>query len=245
MDELVRCALRAGVTELAITDHYDPLFPDGPADLDFPRYMDELARVKETYRDRIRIAAGIELGLQPGRALELCRSAVRAWSFDFVIGSIHAVDGYGLHTLAYERSRSPLRAKTDYYASLLACIREFDDFDILGHLNVVDRYTPPIGPNDEVDGLIDEIFGTLVSRGQGIEIHPSPLREGRPDPMPPAGCVKRFAELGGSIVTLSSDAHNPRHIGSNIEKAAQLAKAAGIESAAIFQNRRIIAQERL
>jgi histidinol-phosphatase (PHP family) len=245
MDEMARAALSAGVTDLAITDHYDPFFPDMPAELDFPRYAEALARVKEKYEGRLRIAAGIELGLQPGRALELCRAAVEAYDFDFVLGSVHAVDGYGLHTYAYERSRSLLHTKIDYYTSLLACIREFDGFNVLGHLNVVDRYTPPLGQNDEVDGLIDEIFGVLISRGQGIEINTSSLRAGGPDPMPPAGRVKRFAELGGTIVTTASDAHDPRHIGTHIQNAERIAKSAGISSIAIFEKRRVSATKTL
>jgi histidinol-phosphatase (PHP family) len=239
MDEMVRCAIAAGVTDLAITDHYDPLFPNGPAELDFPRYMDELARVKETYHGDIRIAAGIELGMQPGRALELCCKAAESWPFDFVLGSVHAVQGYGLHTMAYARSRSLLQAKLDYYRDLLACVTEFSGFNVLGHLNVVDRYTTPIEQNDDVDALIDEILRTLIARGQGIEVNTSTLRSGNGDPMPPATRVKRFAELGGTIITTASDAHDPRHIGSYIKEAEELIHSAGLEPVAGFSGREV------
>ncbi|MDR1067720.1 MAG: histidinol-phosphatase HisJ family protein [Clostridiales Family XIII bacterium] len=240
MDEMIRRAIAAGVTGLAITDHYDPLFPNGPAELDFPRYMDELARVKETYQGEIRVAAGIELGMQPGRALELCFRAAESWPFDFIIGSVHAVDGYGLHTMAYARSRSLLEAKLDYYRDLLACVKEFDNFDVLGHLNVVDRYTTPIEQNDDVDALVDEILTTLISRGQGIEVNTSPLRTGKRDPMPPAARIKRFAELGGTVITTASDAHDPRHIGRHIKEAEELIRSAGLEVAKGFRGRKAV-----
>jgi histidinol-phosphatase (PHP family) len=240
LDELVRAAIAAGITELAITDHYDPLFPSGAAELDFPRYTEDLARVKEIYADSINIAVGVELGMQPGRALELCNAAAEAWPFDFIIGSVHAVDGYGLHTLAYARSRSLLAAKIDYYTSLLECITAFSNFNVLGHLNVIDRYTPEIAQNDDVDALIDEIFKLLISRGQGIEINTSALRAGKDNPLPPKNRVKRFAALGGKIITTASDAHDPRHIGSHMKNAEEIILSSGLDTVATFKERKLI-----
>jgi histidinol-phosphatase (PHP family) len=98
---------------------------------------------------------------------------------------------------------------------------------------------------DEVDGLIDEIFKTLISSGKGIEINTSSLRSGRPDTLPPAYRVKRFAELGGTILTTSSDAHNPKYIGTHIKEAERIAKSAGIDAISIFENREIARREKL
>jgi len=239
VDEQIRTAIDVGLTDIAITDHYDPLFPSMPAELDFPRYMDELAELKERYAGQIRIAAGVELGMQPGRALELCAEAVSSWPFDFIIASVHAVDGYGLHTPEFAHSRSRLDSKIDYYTSLLECIRGFDDFDVLGHLNVIDRYTPKIGQNDKVDALIGEILELIISREQGIEINTSSLRRGHHHTMPPEDVVKRYAELGGKIITTSSDAHSPRNVGNDIEKAEEIIHSVGINKVAAFYGRKL------
>jgi histidinol-phosphatase (PHP family) len=111
---------------------------------------------------------------------------------------------------------------------------------VLGHLNVIDRYTPEIAQNNDVDALIDEIFKLLISRNQGIEINTSSLRAGKDDPMPPANRVKRFARLGGKIITTASDAHDPRDIGSYIKKAEEIIISSGLDSVATFKERRLV-----
>jgi histidinol phosphatase-like PHP family hydrolase len=58
--------------------------------------------------------------------------------------------------------------------------------------------------------------------------------------MPPAARVKRFAELGGTIITTASDAHDPRHIGSHIKEAEELIHSAGLEPVAGFSGREVI-----
>ena len=42
MENMIQAAIAKGIVELAITDHYDPDYPDGqiPFDLDFDAYSD-------------------------------------------------------------------------------------------------------------------------------------------------------------------------------------------------------------
>ncbi|MCP4592997.1 MAG: hypothetical protein GY842_19865, partial [bacterium] len=68
------------------------------------------------------------------------------------------------------------------------------------------------------------------------EINTSSLRQGLTDPMPGEAVVRRYAELGGRMIALGSDAHLAESIGAGLEQAAALSKRCGIEQLAVFKN---------
>ena len=58
-------AIRLGMEEICITDHHDyDVISEIDFTLDIPRYVEEITRVREEYKDRIHVNLGIELGLQ-------------------------------------------------------------------------------------------------------------------------------------------------------------------------------------
>ena len=89
VDEMIRGAIDKGIAQLAITDHYDPDYPDPEYEFvpDFPSYHRMLIDKQEEYADRIRIVKGIEIGLQEGSTLDKCREEAAAFPYDFIIGS--------------------------------------------------------------------------------------------------------------------------------------------------------------
>ena len=98
MEEMILQGISRGLTTMCFTEHQDinyPDSPDGPGNiflLNTDSYLYELACLKDKYQDKIRLLFGVELGLQP----EIMRqNAVyaKSYEFDFIIGSIHGVDG--------------------------------------------------------------------------------------------------------------------------------------------------------
>lgn len=259
MYAMVKQAVRVGLTEIAITDHYDPLFPSEPSELDFEPYFAALNWVSERFQGTIRIVKGLELGLMTGPALACCRNAAARYPWDFIIASIHAADGLSIHDETYRRTHDRETAVLSYYQNMLACIEAFDDFDVLGHLNVIDRYVekgtpgtaswrPSVADGDDPDRtyilehpaiskLIDEILELLIKKEKGIEVNTSSLRL-RKHPLPPPEILHRYAELGGKILTVGSDAHVPTYIGFELDAAMQCAKTAGLTHIASFTARK-------
>ncbi|MDU3396908.1 MAG: histidinol-phosphatase HisJ family protein, partial [Clostridiales bacterium] len=87
-------AIGLGMKELCITDHhdYDSGFCDDNFILDVPAYLEALRKLKEEYKNRIRLNIGIELGLQAHLHAYLHQFIARyGSSFDFIIGSSHFV----------------------------------------------------------------------------------------------------------------------------------------------------------
>jgi histidinol-phosphatase (PHP family) len=245
MYAMVRQAVRVGLTEIAVTDHYDPLFPSEPSELDFESYFAALNWISERFQGAIRIVKGLELGLMSGPALAYCRKAVERYPWDFIIASIHAADGLSIHDDAYRKTHDRESAVLAYYQNMLDCIESFDGFDVLGHLNVIDRYVEKGAPgtgtyilkHPEVSDLIDKILKLLIKKGKGIEINTSSLRL-RKHPLPPPEILRRYAKLGGKILTIGSDAHVPIYIGFKLDLAMQCAKKSGLTHIASFSARK-------
>jgi histidinol-phosphatase (PHP family) len=114
-------------------------------------------------------------------------------------------------------------------------------FDVLGHLDLVKRYTQRFFGTFEVRSqgdLIDEILRTCLEADLIPELNLSGLRQSLPEPMPADWIVRRYAELGGEAMALGSDAHTPEHVGANLELGAAMLRRQGIRRLAVFIDRR-------
>ena len=91
-EEMVKRAVELGLPAICLTDHYDMDYSTGEFQLDTPAYAAKIRELQEKYYDRIDIRFGVELGLQL-HLKERMEEYVNAWPFDYVIGSMHVIDG--------------------------------------------------------------------------------------------------------------------------------------------------------
>ena len=67
-EDVVRRAFEGGLTHIAITDHFETDKVPTPLKRDqFERYLDDLNALKELYKGRIEVLAGVEIDTNPGR----------------------------------------------------------------------------------------------------------------------------------------------------------------------------------
>ena len=142
-EQQIERAVSLGMEHLTITDHHDMDFPPSfcSFELDLDHYIPEMQRLRETCRGRIDLGIGIELGLQPQLTREL-PSCTSSWPFDFVIGSQHLVrriDPYEMDQ-AIEALGTWDNVCRTYLEEELANLKQFDCWDIAGHLDYVVRY---------------------------------------------------------------------------------------------------------
>ena len=138
-EEMVKRAVELGLPAICLTDHYDMDYSTGEFQLDTPAYAAKIRELQEKYRDRIDIRFGVELGLQL-HLKERMEEYVNAWPFDYVIGSMHVIDGKDPY---YEDAFPDWTAEELYRAYFRATaenIRSFHNFQTLGHLDYVVRY---------------------------------------------------------------------------------------------------------
>lgn len=237
LHNIVKAAFEKGLKTICLTEHQDFDYP-GEDDfaLDVPAYREELMRVREEFLGKIEVLFGVELGLlsyMPDTLREFAKSA----DFDFIIGSAHQIDGYDPYYPEYFEKMG-VNGIQHFFDEMLASVKAFDDFDVLGHLDYIVRYSPEksYDPLDYRE-VLDEILKTLVSKGKGIEINTNGIVSlGYPHPHP--FVLKRWKELGGEIVTVGSDTHSREHVGENFDIAEQALRAAGFEYYAVFRGRK-------
>ena len=237
-------AVKKGLGGLCITDHVDFDYPvelDISFDVDMASYFTELLALKKNYEDVLDVRIGIELGLQT-HITEKLKAFVETYSqLDFIIGSSHIVNGRDPYYPEYFEGRTQKAAYLEYFESVLENVRIFDGFDVYGHLDYIVRYGPEKNKDysyTEYADIIDEILRQLIERGKGIELNTAGYRYGLGQPNPCEDIVKRYRELGGEIITLGSDAHEPKDVGSGFAAACGILKSAGIKYIASFRKRK-------
>ena len=85
--------------------------------------------------------------------------------------------------------------------------------------------------------MFDQILIHLIENGKGIELNTGGFRNDLGQPNPCIDILQRYHELGGEIITVGSDAHAPKDIASDFERACDILKACGFRYYCIFQSR--------
>ncbi len=226
-------AIEKNIVEIAVTDHLDIDYPDRDFEftLDYAAYSTALDRARKEFDGRLNIVKGLEIGLQP-HILDECTAFLKDKDFQFVIASVHAVSGMDLYGEDFHREKNKQSSYTEYLQELLACIKEFKSFNVVGHIDLIRRYgnySDRTMKCSDFGDLLDLIFMELIATGRGLEINTSGFRYNLDSTLPDFDLLKRYRELGGEILTIGSDAHTTYHLGEFFPYAHQLAKKAGFK----------------
>ena len=213
-EAMARAALAAGLREICFTDHldYDPLGKMGVLAFDTDDYN---AEYNSLNIPGLTIRRGMEFGMTPDNKTQFQQDLQRR-PFDFVLGSIHFVDDLDVYFEEFWSGKTIFQAERRYLESTLECVQIHDDFDVLAHLTYIAKThchpAPRIVPYADHREIIDEILRVLVAKDKGLELNTSGMdRCG--GFLPTADIFRRFKELGGTIVTVGSDAHRTNRVG--------------------------------
>lgn len=239
LEDQAEAAVRAGLSELCITDHYDILSLHGGRmpPYDWAPALEQYQRVQAQYQGRLTLKLGIELGCG-----HLDDSVLRAApaALDFVIGSVHnrseAVGGEDFYYGAYTSPANCFEALDNYVASL-ELLAATDAYDVLGHIIYPLRYMERDGQQISMEPYTDRVRALLtraIEAGRGMEINTyngRTLADWKP-------WLALYRQLGGEILTVGSDAHVSENIGKGIPDAYELAREAGFRYLTVYQGRK-------
>lgn len=235
MEDVIKGAIKAGLKEMCFTDHMDYDFGGVGLDSDYflfdiEEYFAQIANYKEKYKDDISIKIGIELGLQP-HILELCSKDIQSYPFDFAIASIHTLERIDLVSKKYFENKTQKQAYEIYFKDLLYIVNNFNDYNVLGHVDIIKRYGgyDSILPLSEYYDIVEAILKKAIENGKGIEINTSGIRYKLGDYHPSQDIVKLYHQLGGEIITMASDAHSPQYIGYDFKNVLNYLKDIGFK----------------
>ena len=224
-EAVVEAAVKAGLKEICFTDHldYDPLDRAHRLDFDTQRYN---AAYDHLQAEGLKIRRGCEFGMLTDTP-ETLQQDLQRRHFDFVIASVHFIDGRDPYLPEFWQYHTVEQAEQRYLETLLECLQLHDDFDVMGHLTYISktRYNPLKRPirYETYREIIDEILRTLVRKDKGMEINTSGVDICGVF-LPEIEFLRRFKELGGSIVTVGSDAHDARRVGQYCDRAVEMAR---------------------
>ncbi len=239
---MIQKAIEQGIGHLCLTDHMDYDYVDSDVCFEFDpeEYFRRLTHFQELYKDRIGLTIGIELGLQPYLSKKH-HNLIFSHSFDLVIGSIHLVHCRDPYFPSFYEGREEEEAYLEYFECALQNLKAYSNFDVFGHLDYVVRY----GPNKNrfysyrrYKELLDEILRTLIKKDIGLEVNTGGYRYGLHAPNPCKEIICRYRELGGKIITLGSDAHDPSFLASHFKEVAELLISCGFSSYYLFRQRK-------
>ncbi len=254
MKTVIRDAIAMGMNEICLTDHVDYgvkidwdcgkqiQYRNGEplANVDYPRYMSEIDRMKRLYGNKIRIKTGLEFGIQKHTIPDFQRLFER-YAFDFIILSIHQVENQEFWTQDFQRGRFQKEYQQRYYEEMLAVVRDYKDYSVLGHMDLIARYDlAGVYPFEKVRPVIEDILRIVIADGKGIEVNTSSHRYGLTDTMPSANILKLYRDMGGRIITIGSDSHKPEHLGAYIRETQALLKSLGYKQFCTFEHMRPI-----
>ena len=217
MSEMIDSAVDKGFSEIAITDHVDYDYPDSGIEftLNFDDYHNTLEKHYEEYKDRIKVVKGLEIGIQH-HIINECNKTVTDYPYDFVICSLHGAERKDLHNGDFFKNRKTKDAYIAYYTYMYDCLTVFKSYNVVGHLNLIDRYKKYITDHvsyKQYSDLVEAILKIIIYDGKGIEINTSSFRYNMDVLTPTIEMLKLYKELSGEIITIGSDAHTPDYIG--------------------------------
>ena len=245
MTDMAAAAFAAGMQEVAFTDHlgmgdWDCAAP--PPDHDWGPAREALAWARADWNGRLTLRLGVELG-EISRAPALAeRFLASAPDLDFVIASVHGLPAYQWRDLALiqEKDEAECRREIQLYLDQVRKTALWGNFSVLGHLTLPLRYmNEQRGFHATFDGFeeeMEEIFRILIRQGLGIEVNTNRGHQ----PLPGEKWLRMYRALGGEIVTLGSDAHQPERVGQGLAAAAALARELGFPGVCTCRGRQLV-----
>ena len=235
IEQIILKAISMGLNEVCLTEHisFDP--KDSSYNyFDFKEYKNEIHKLSKKYSGRIKIKKGLEIG-EYHLYKDDFDKYFKEHNIDFIIGSIHNLNGRGFRTNIAENGVK--YTYETYFREVLTFV-QMGDFDVLGHLDIVQRYafeTGKVYNLDDYKDYIHDILKTIISRGKGIEINTSGLANNLL--FPKLEILHMYKDLKGEILTVGSDAHTRNRIGENVSYIYDMLKNIGFNYVFTYDNR--------
>ena len=216
---------------IIFTEHYDYKLP-GEVDFTFDavQYFNEYKKFRSE-----KVKLGVEIGLRKS-AREANKKFLAQANFDLIIGSIHVVDDIDIYDKKYFEGKDKLTAYRKYF-NVMAEEAAVEEFDVLGHIDYICRVAPYENAEIEYETFkpeIDEVLKILVERGKFLELNTRRLSNKiAVDALKPV--YKRFKQLGGTFITIGSDAHAVGAVGANFDIALNFAEELNLKIFAGFK----------
>ena len=227
--------------EICITNHQEWVsVADGTYDFaltedKWKKVADEIkkARIAEPH---LKIKLGVELGYFPEYKNEIAQF-VRRWLFDYVVGSIHFVNGI---LIADERHqinpKNHIQWYRDYFTVLKEMVRSMD-FDCIAHFDIVKKTSPKVGFLEYKD-IIEDIIMLMKEKNIGLELNTMGWGYKCKEQFPCIEILQLMHDRGIKKVTIGSDSHRVEDFDYKLKEGLDLLRKIGFKEICTFTQRK-------
>ena len=249
VSQTARVCIQKGIDVFAVTDHCDIQYYNTHGS--FERIRNSIRDVQEENEKlcgKVKILKGIEIGealWNKDNASEI----LSANDYDVVIGSVHQIKSnffpvvYSLHDFSKNTADELSLFMSCYFEDVLETVSTVP-CDIMAHLTCPLRYIcGKYGRNFDLttfDGIIKQILAHIISKSIALEVNTSCLSTAYDNLMPDERIISIYAEMGGKLVTLGSDAHVAQNVGKGFDKAIETLKKHGIDKCCYYTERKAV-----
>ncbi len=246
-DELCRAAIARGVTDLAITDHFEcnwraeAAYPPFDAEMHF----EQVACAKKKYQNKLNLSYGVEIG-QYSQYPEEADELMKKFDYDFIIGSIHnlrgALDFYYWDFNAVFRDMQPSYLGfmfERYVDELCEVVDTLDKISTVAHLTYIYRYCAMSGNHYDFtkhSAKVEKLFKKMIARDIALEVNVSTLWRGLGFALPDRDFLSIYRDCGGKLITVGTDSHGVAHIGECVEDGFSLLRSVGLNDVLVVRN---------
>lgn len=248
MTQMAQAAAAAGLQEICLTDHVEPVAfgtcQPRREPYDWAALEGAFSAARTAMEGTgVTVRLGIELGEAHWDEAGTRRLLEDAPALDFVIGSVHLLSqrcgGVNLYRFEPDSPQAAQAALGDYLEQV-QCLARMGGFCVLGHLTLPVRFLGEMRGYsvsfDPYEPQIRQIFRTLTEKGIGIELN---MNRGN-TPLPDGKWLGLYRALGGEIVTVGTDAHRPEDVGKFIREGQALLRQCGFRRFCTFSRQKPI-----
>lgn len=242
--DYIDAAIRLGLDELGFSDHYVLLAEGQSADWsmaldELPSYCAQIAELKQKMRGKLVVRCGLEADFDPATAAGL-DEVLRSYPFDYVIGSVHFVDGFPVDRCKEDWDAITQAQRNDIVLGYLDRVTQMARtgyFDFVGHFDLYKKfgYLPTMNVSAQIDAALDAV----AASGMPAEINSAGLVKDIAEVYPSEAILLKCAKRSIPVI-ITADAHLPEHLTRGYAEAGQLADRTGCRRVSQYENRRLI-----
>jgi histidinol-phosphatase (PHP family) len=235
LTEFVHKARERGLSEIGFSDHFHVKKQSYSMSFEkLGQYVEKVTSCKEGANFPIKL--GLEVDYIPSLENQIER-ILKEECFDYVIGSVHYVNGWGFDDPRYisEYQKWDIAELDRTYFSLIRKCAESRLFDIIGHLDLIKKFG--FKPKEDMTEVFTETAEIIRQSNVCVEVNTGGLRAPCKEVYPSKLLLKACFDHGIPI-TLGSDAHAPENVGQDFDKALRLVRQLGFTDIARFSQRK-------
>ncbi|MGI6555576.1 MAG: histidinol-phosphatase HisJ family protein [Bacillota bacterium] len=182
----------------------------------------------------VSLRVGLEVDHRPGLD---CAGLTKEYPFDYLIGSVHEIDGFLFdhpdYIEVYEQWDSDLLYAA--YFERLEDLIESDCYDIVGHFDLIKVFG--CRPKKSILPAVTDLLQLIKQKHLVVEVNTSGRYKPAGEKYPSDDILLLCRSLDIPI-TLGSDAHMPRHVGRDLADQVEALTRMGFREIVTFKGRK-------